>query len=214
MTNLKEETKVPEKFLDKEGELKTEELLKSYLALEKKMSETKPKEELPKSAAEYRIVSKNPLIESDPEINEILFQHGFTNDQAQVVYDLATDKILPVIEEMVADIRADRELESLEEEFGGAEQFNTIARQISAWAEKNLDPATAAALSKSKNGILTMYQMMQGKVESPLVHGRGKVSALDDEETLKKLMQNPKYWRDQDPELLKRVEDGFKRLYD
>ena len=34
------------------------------------------------------------------------------------------------------------------------------------------------------------------------------------EETLKKLMQSPKYWRDQDPELLKRVEAGFKRLYD
>ncbi len=215
MTDLKEEIKIPEKFLDDEGDLKTEELLKSYLALERKMSEAKkPEDDKPKSALDYKIVSKNPLIDSDPEINEILFQHGFTNDQAQVVYDLATDKILPLMEEMVQDIATDRELQALEQEFGGPEQFNTIARQISAWAEKNVDPATFEALAKSKNGIMTLYQMMQGKMESPLIQGRGKVSNMDDEETLKKLMQNPKYWRDQDPELLKRVEAGFKRLYD
>jgi len=209
------QTKVPEKFLDENGDLKTEDLLKSYLALEKKMSEPKaPEMQIPKSAADYKIISKNPLIESDPEINEILFQHGFTNDQVQVVYDLATDKILPLMQEMVDDIATDRELQALEQEFGGAEQFNTIARQISDWGEKNLDTATFEALSKSKNGILTMYRMMQGKLESPLIQGRGKVAAFDDEETLKKLMQNPKYWRDQDPELLKRVETGFKRLYD
>jgi len=179
------------------------------------MSESKkPEAEMPKSAKEYHIVSKNPLIESDEEINEILFQHGFTNDQAQVVYDLATDKILPLMEEMVQDIATDRELQGLEQEFGGPEQFNTIARQISAWAEKNVDPATFEALAKSKNGIMTLYRMMQGNLEAPLIQGRGQVTTVDDEETLKKLMQNPKYWRDQDPELLKRVEAGFKRLYD
>ena len=97
MTDTKE-TKVPEKFLDENGDLKTEELLKSYLALEKKMSAPKSEDsQMPKSAADYEIKSKNPLIESDPEINEILFKHGFTNEQAQVVYDLATDKILPEI---------------------------------------------------------------------------------------------------------------------
>ena len=216
MTDVNEqEIKVPEKFLDDKGDLKTEELLKSYLALERKMSESKkPEAEMPKSAKEYHIVSKNPLIESDEEINEILFQHGFTNDQAQVVYDLATDKILPLMEEMVQDIATDRELQGLEQEFGGPEQFNTIARQISAWAEKNVDPATFEALAKSKNGIMTLYKMMQGNLEAPLIQGRGQVATVDDEETLKKLMQNPKYWRDQDPELLKRVEAGFKRLYD
>ena len=211
----KQDMKAPEKFLDADGKLNTEELLKSYLALEKKMSEPKPMgSQVPKSAADYHIVSKNPLIESDPEINEILFQHNFTNDQAQVVYDLAVDKILPVIEEMVEDLVADRDLHDLEQEFGGTEQFNTIARQISAWAEKNLDASTFNALAKSKKGILALYQMMQNKVESPLIQGQGKASGVDDEETLKKLMQNPKYWRDQDPELLKRVEAGFKRLYD
>jgi len=34
-----------------------------------------------------------------------------------------------------------------------------------------------------------------------------------EEKELKLLMQDPKYWRDQDPETVKRVEEGFKRLY-
>lgn len=35
----------------------------------------------------------------------------------------------------------------------------------------------------------------------------------EEEKNLRLLMQNPKYWRDQDPEMVKRVEEGFKRLY-
>ena len=35
----------------------------------------------------------------------------------------------------------------------------------------------------------------------------------NEEKELKRLMQDPRYWRDQDPEIVKRVEEGFKRLY-
>lgn len=35
----------------------------------------------------------------------------------------------------------------------------------------------------------------------------------EQEKELRKLMQSPKCWRDQDPETVKRVEEGFKRLY-
>ncbi len=214
MTETQEnKVEIPAKFLDEAGELKTEELVKSYLELEKKMSAGKAKSERPASAKEYQLNIKNPLITVDEEINQILFDHGFTNDQAQVVYDLATDKVLPMIQSMVEDIAANKELQSLEEEFGGAEQFNTAARQISAWGEKNLSPKTFEALCQTKDGIMTIYQMMQGKMESPLVQGKGRFVPQDDEQALKKLMQDPKYWRDQDPELLKRVEAGFKRLY-
>ena len=34
-----------------------------------------------------------------------------------------------------------------------------------------------------------------------------------EEEELRRLLENPKYWRDQDPETVKRVEEGFKKLY-
>ena len=33
------------------------------------------------------------------------------------------------------------------------------------------------------------------------------------ERDLRRTMQDPKYWKHQDPEIVKRVEEGFKRLY-
>lgn len=34
-----------------------------------------------------------------------------------------------------------------------------------------------------------------------------------EEKELRNLMQDPRYWKLQDPEIVKRVEEGFKRLY-
>lgn len=34
-----------------------------------------------------------------------------------------------------------------------------------------------------------------------------------EEKELRLLMQDPRYWKHQDPETVKRVEEGFKRLY-
>ena len=211
----KKTLETPKKFLDENGELKTEELLKSYLALEKKMSSfPKTIGTMPDKPENYQLEMKNPLVQPDPDINKLLFEHGFTNEQAQLVYDLAIQKILPVLEQVGEELNRDKELKALEEEFGGAEQFNQVAHQIAAWGEKNLAPTVFETLSQSKDGILTMYQMMTHGIESPLIPGKGLSSTTDDEATLKKLMQSPKYWRDQDPELIKRVENGFKRLYD
>jgi len=207
--------KIPNKFLDSEGQLKTDDLLKSYLELERKLSSVTPlDEESSKTPKKYQLTMKSPLVQEDPEINQILLEHGFTNDQAQLVYDLASDKIIPALQKLMDDISTDQELQGLEQAFGGPEQFNIVARQISAWGEKNLDQKTFMALASTKDGILTMYKMMQGDLETPLLKGQGHISPQDDEASLKKLMQSPKYWRDQDPELLKRVEAGFKRLYD
>lgn len=44
------------------------------------------------------------------------------------------------------------------------------------------------------------------------VIGKEKTKQLQEKE-LKALMQSPKYWKEQDPETVKRVNEGFKLLY-
>ena len=214
MTNLikeQNETPVPEKFLDKEWNVNVNDLAKSYVALEKKLGA--PKEGIPQDAKGYEINLKNPLMMVDEKINERLFALGLTNEQVQGVYDIAADIIIPQIQAMTEQISADKELQALEKEFGGAERFNEIARQLSAWGEKNLDTNTFNTLATSKDGIMTLYRMMQEKQEAPVMAGKSTLNTKDDETTLRRLMQDPKYWKEQDPELVQRVERGFRRLY-
>ena len=210
-----ETPQIPEKFTDKDGQLKTQDLLKSYLALEKKLSAPKitDKGTLPTKPEDYKIVPKNDLIVVDKQVNQRLFDLGLTNEQAQGIYDLAADIILHQLESFGEEISADKELKELEKKLGGLEQFNTIARQLSAWGEKNLDAKTFNSLSCSKDGILTLYKMMQEKQEVPVSREKSQPQNIDDELTLRRLMQDPKYWKDQDPELVRRIEQGFKRLY-
>lgn len=213
-------SEIPAKFKDpKTGALKAEELLKSYLALEKKLSErqvvsdgTDVQGTRPTSPEEYDIKIKNDLITVDPEINKYLFGLGFTTEQVQAVYDLAVEKVLPLLQDLATDYKTDQELVALEKAFGGEEQFNAVTRQISAWGEKNLEPAIFEALSGSSTGVLTMYKMMNEGGEPSLRTSRETESG-DTEEKLRSLMKDPKYWKKNDPALLKRVEDGYKRLY-
>ena len=60
---------------------------------------------------------------------------------------------------------------------------------------------------------MTIYKMMQEGIEQPMLDNNGKRQEPETEESLRALMRDPKYWKKQDPALVKRVEDGFKRLY-
>ena len=211
LKNEDNETPIPEKFLDKEGNVNINDLAKSYVALEKKLGS--PKEGIPGDAKGYKINLKNPLLTIDEKINERLFKLGLTNEQVQGVYDIAADILIPQIQAMTEELSADKELQALEKEFGGVERFNEIARQLSAWGEKNLDTNTFNTLATSKDGIMTLYRMMQEKQEAPVMTGKSELNTKDDEITLRRLMQDPKYWKEQDPELVQRVERGFRRLY-
>lgn len=40
-----------------------------------------------------------------------------------------------------------------------------------------------------------------------------KQSMTPTEKELREMMRDPKYWRDRDPETVRKIEDGFKKLY-
>ena len=60
-------------------------------------------------------------------------------------------------------------------------------------------------------GIKSIYNMMQS-VEPDVKVEKSSNERLSDND-LRSMMQNPKYWRDKDPEYIRKIETGFKKLY-
>jgi hypothetical protein len=220
---------VPEKFWNPEtGSLRSEALLKSYVELERKLGSmiAMPQDEhdeegqkrlrrllgVPETPDDYKIEGMGDLVSPDPEINARLHQAGFTPRQAQLVYDLAAEHVVPLIEETVGDLQSSRDVERLTSHFGGQEAWQTLARQIKTWGRANLAEDAFETLASSYDGVLAMHQMMQVREPAVLREGEGSMAQAD-HATLSAMMRDPRYWRDRDPTFVGEVTEGFKRLY-
>ncbi len=218
---------VPDKFWDADKkEIRVDALLNSYLALERRASKMVPLPEtdddrkrlqkimgLPDTADQYDITLHNDVIAIDPELNARLHQKGFTNDQVQEIYDLATEKLVPMILDMAAEFQADRELERLVKEFGGPEKWDVVSKQLQEFGQKNLPASAYDGLCCSYDGVMALYAMMKSGAKSPIAKDETTAIGPMDEAGLKQMMQNPKYWRERDPAFIARVSDGFQKLY-
>lgn len=205
-------TDVPEKFKHPEtGELQTDLLLKSYSELEKKQSGA-PK--LPKTPEEYPVNCDHGMFEPDMEINKRLHENGFNADQVQLVYDLAAERMMPMLKEVVAEFRAEREVEKLIEHFGGEETWRELSRQLLSFGQKNLPADVLDTLSSSYEGVLALHRMMKTGAE-PRLAGRKSTPVQGglDEAELSSMMRDPKYWRERDPSFVQKVTQGFESLY-
>jgi hypothetical protein len=219
---------VPDKFWDREaGAIRTDALLKSYIELERKLGSMVPlpgdddqegRERLrralgvPASPDDYRIEVRDELVEPTPELNAKLHEAGFTQQQAQLIYDLAAEHLLPVIDDAVAELHATRDAERLASRFGGEAAWQNMARQIKTWGEANLSADVYRTLASSYDGVLAMHQMMQAREPSVLQDAEGPQGDVD-EATLTRMMRDPRYWRDRDTAFIGQVTEGFKRLY-
>lgn len=203
-------TSIPDKFKNPEtGELNVENLLTSYSELEKKLSKGPS---VPKSADEYCIECQHGMFGVDAEMNKRLHEKGFSNEQVQVVYDLAAEKMVPLVIQMAADYRADREIEKLVEHFGGDEKWREVSRQLLSFGERALPADVLDTLASSFEGVLALHRMMKGE-EPGLTRASAPVGNNEGEVELQSMMRDPKYWRDQDPSFIKKVTEGFQRLY-
>ncbi|MFA7277267.1 MAG: hypothetical protein WC043_10760 [Pseudobdellovibrionaceae bacterium] len=218
---------IPEKFIDKDtGALRTEALLSSYLALEKHLGRMVPLPEndddkarfykilgRPDTPDQYDITLASDVIELDPALNERLHRNGFTNAQVQEIYDLAAEKLVPLLLEMAAEYQSEREIERLEAHFGGADAWREMARQLKDFGQKTLPQAAYEGLACSYDGVLALHRMMRANTSS--VTGPRDVTSASapDEASLKKMMQNPKYWRERDPAFIAEVSAGFERIF-
>lgn len=205
---VKPET-LPEKFWDAEtGEIRMDDLIKSYIALEKKLSSV-PR--VPDSHDEYCINCDHGLFTPDADLNKRLHEHGFTAEQAQMVYDLAAEKLVPMILELAGEFKADRELDRLTAAFGGPEKWQEISRQLLAFGRKNLPADVLDNLSSSFEGVMMLYRLMKGEGGSvtPRIESGSGLSETE----LRSMMRDPKYWREKDPSFITKVTEGFRTLY-
>lgn len=210
LTEDLDETTIPEKFMDpKSGAVRVQAILDSYNALERKMSQTPS---APKSPEDFCIDCAHGLFKPDMEVNKRLHAKGFTQNQAQEVYDLAAERMIPMIMEMAAEFNADREVEKLVGHYGGPQRWQEISRQLLAFGQKNLPPDVLGNLSSSFEGVLALERMMKSD-EPSLQRGGDNVPTGMDEKELSSMMRDPRYWRDRDPAFVAKVTEGFQKMF-
>ena len=206
-----EELAIPEKFKNPEtGELNTEALLNSYTALEKNLSEKSVKA-APASAEEYCVNCDHGLFDVDPEINARLHAKGLNDEQVQEVYDLAAEKMVPMIQSVAGDYSAERELDKIVAHFGGEEGWKAVAPQLLKFGQKQLPTDVLDNLSSSYEGIIALHNMM--KSTEPALEKKSENPSKIGELDLQSMMRDPKYWRDKDPAYVAKVTQGFEKMY-
>ncbi len=202
---------VPDKFKDNQnGTIRLQTLIDSYNNLEKKMSGASHSA-APQSHEEYCITCDHGMFEPDAEINKRLHEKGMSEDQVQTVYDLAAERMLPMIADLAADFQADREVEKLINHFGGQQKWKEVSRQLLSFGRKNLPADVLDGLSSSYEGILALHRMMKSG-EPGLQTGASPAAGIG-EKDLQSMMRNPKYWKDKDPAFVEKVTQGFQNMY-
>ncbi len=205
------DTIIPEKFINSEtGETNIEALVKSYKELEKKLS-LGDGSDMPENPKQYDVNMDHNLFDYDDDLNEKMFELGFTNRQVQLVYDMAAEKLVPMVSELAGEFEAEKQMGRLNEKFGGADKYKEIARQLKTFGEKNLAPEILEALSTSYEGIMALYQMMQSSEPKAIKEKTPSLQAGDEE--LKNMVRDPKYWRDKDPAFVAKVTQAFQDFY-
>jgi hypothetical protein len=220
---------VPEKFWDPEvGAVRVDALVRSYVELERRLGRSLPQPEgpedrdardrllgalgRPEQPDGYVIRPASDLIEPDPALNARLHAAGFTQDQVQLVYDLAAERLLPMVERLSEETALSREVERLASHFGGQDRWRDVAREIRTWGEAHLEPEVFGALASSYQGVLALHRMMLGS-EPELLGRADRPAGRLDEQSLDQMVRDPRYWHDRDPGFIARVTEGFKSLY-
>lgn len=214
---------IPEKFLDDKGELNTSALIKSYCELEKKMSNmiSVPNDDsdenvkqkfnhaigVPENASEY---PTNDLFD-DESVRNKFHEIGLTSKQVEQIYSIAEEFLQPTLKNLFELQNQTNAINELKNFFGGTEKMNDAMREINAFGEKYLPASAFEELCATPQGIQGIYKMMQSFEPNVLTDKNATENLSDD--MLRDMMRDPKYWRDQDPEYVRKIENGFKKLY-
>ncbi|WP_339779916.1 hypothetical protein [uncultured Thalassospira sp.] len=167
---------------------------------------------VPDSPAGYDIRGVEDLGGVDEALNARLHEAGFTGSQAQLVYDLATEILTPMVAQVQTAARMAEMQGQLAAEFGGAEQWAKLAPRLASWGQKHL-PDAYDAMAQTPEGVRALYRLMQGGGEPGLAGNHAGQTGVDPQNDIQKLMNDPRYWRDRNPAIVARVQAAFDRLH-
>ena len=215
--------KIPEKFLNTDGTLNTDALMKSYAELERKIGTmiTVPSSDsdddvrlrfnraigVPETAEEYPI---NELFD-DENLRKKFHEIGLTSTQVEKIYSIANDFLSPVVSDLFSVQNETKAINELKNYFGSNEKMNEALIAIKSFGEKFLPSDAFDELCSTPQGIQSIYRMMQS-MEPSVQTEKNETRNLTDSD-LRRMMRDPKYWRDNDPEYVRKIENGFKKLY-
>lgn len=220
---------LPAKFWNEsERSPRIDALARSYVELERKLSGAiaRPQGEddqegyarlyeilgRPKDVDGYEITKPADDIQIDPIINKKLHDAGFTNSQAQLVYDLAANYLRPLMAEKMADLQAHNEVAKLQREFGGEKTWERAATQLNSWGRANLPQDVFDVLASSAEGVHALHAMMRNYEPNMMEAGADAQPSMS-EAALSEMVRDPRYWRDRDPDFIAKVTAGFRELY-
>ncbi len=211
---------LPLKFWDaKKGEIRLQALAKSYRLLEKRLSASQVKK------AEAADVEK-PVDKSvekaeevvDKSVDEVIDNNNNHNNKdnnsiADSIADSIDDNSNNDTDISIADVDIGALTSELEGIFGGADKWQRLRPQLLAWGRRNLPEDAFAVLSSSVEGVKALHGLMSAKPSEPrLVRGGDLPQGLD-ESRLRRMMEDPRYWREREPQFVNRVLRGFQQLY-
>ncbi|MBD5389225.1 hypothetical protein HDR63_03140 [bacterium] len=215
--------KIPEKFLNEDGTLNSDALMKSYAELEKKIgtmisvptddTDAAAREKfnraigVPGSADEY----PHDSIFDDAAVREKFLEIGLTPRQVEKIYQIADEFLSPMLGQIFQIQNETSAVAELQNFFGGAEKMKEALTAINAFGEKFLPADAFESLCRTPQGIQSVYKMMQS-MEPDVKTDKSAMESLTDSD-LRRMMRDPKYWRDGDAEYVRKIENGFKKLY-
>lgn len=214
---------VPEKFLNKDGTLNSDALIKSYTELEKKIGTmVSVPGEKDDSVAQQKFfraigVPENPEdyphseLFDDANVRQEFHKIGLTNKQVEKIYDIAQNFLSPVISEIYSLREEENAMSELKKIFGSDEKMHQAFVAIKSFGERFLPADAFETLCTTPQGIQGVYKMMQSM--EPRVETDSNANEILSDEGLRNMMRNPKYWRDHDEEYIRKIENGFKKLY-
>jgi hypothetical protein len=215
--------KIPEKFLNDDGTLNSDSLLKSYSELQKKIGSmvSVPGEDADKDAREKFNRAIGVPTDSNEYPNNSLFDDesvrskfhdiGLTVTQVEKIYEIANEFLSPVLSEIFQAQQESTAMIELKNFFGDEYKMKDALSEINTFGEKFLPAEAFEALCATPQGIQSIYKMMQSM--EPSVKTQTNVSDNFTDSDLRRMMSDPKYWRDKDPEYIRKIETGFKKLY-